>query len=91
MHCRAQSGTSGARSTFVYGILYWWPALNNTERRDIWLALHHNERSYILQHLRSWTGVDEVVRDVLRAVVDKVVHDEYATLAHALFAEPAFR
>jgi len=54
-----------------------------------WLALRRDERSYILQHLRSWTGVDEVVRDVLRAVVDKVVHDEYAALAHALFAEPA--
>eukprot|EP01046_Picozoa_sp_COSAG06_P055480 COSAG06_NODE_10210_length_1726_cov_2.058390_2_plen_139_part_00 len=45
----------------------------------VWLALHRDERSYILQHLRSWTGVGEVVRDVLRAVVDKVVHDDRYT------------
>ena len=84
MHA-AQSGFSGVRSSFVYGILYWWPALNNTDRRDVWLALHRDERTYILRHLQSWTGVAEVVRDVLRAICD-IVHafDAHAALAHAL-------
>ena len=48
MHA-AQSGFSGIRSSFVYGILYWWPALSNTDRRDVWLALHRDERTYILR------------------------------------------
>jgi hypothetical protein len=49
MH-RAQSGTSGARSTFVYGILYWWPALNRSTRQSTIMAMPLRLQSRRLHH-----------------------------------------
>ena len=78
---------SGRRHTsfsYVYGILHWWPLLDNKERNDIWLSLQRDERVYVLRHLTSWTSARDCVRDVLRQVVQRVEDEEHAALAAAL-------